>query len=508
MKRIMQNIKDLSILLLWLLIITLMTLNFTQAQDLSEFEERMTEFTLENGITFLVLQRREAPVVSFHTYADVGAVDETTGMTGLAHLFEHMAFKGSKTVGTKDYPAEADAMAKEDEVFLKIKSELQKGDRINENLLNQLREEFEQEQQEAQRYIVHDEFEEIMVRQGSAGFNASTSQDATRYIVSLPSNKVELWMLMESDRFMNAVQREFYKEKNVVMEERRLRTENQPQGRLMEEFLSIAYKAHPYRDPIVGHMSDLQALTRIEAKAFFEKYYSPANLTVAIVGDINPEQIKQLAEIYFGRIPSGPKPEPVRTIEPPQLGEKRTVIEDLAQPFVMIGYHKPAVTHPDNAVFDAITEIVGIGRTSRLHKSLVKDKKIAVAASGFPNFPGNKYPGLFLFFAVPAKGFTPQECELAIYEEIEKLKTEPVTEEELEKAKTRSKAGLIRQLDSNNGLAAQIAYYQVITGDWRNLFKELDKIEQVTAEDIQRVVKQCFSSNNRTVGILETTVVK
>ncbi|MHC4153116.1 MAG: M16 family metallopeptidase, partial [Planctomycetota bacterium] len=325
MKRIIHNIKDFTTLILLLLIIILMTLNFTQAQDLSEFEERMSEFALENGITFLVLQRHEAPVVSFHTYADVGAVDETTGMTGLAHLFEHMAFKGSKTIGTKDYTAEADAMAKEDEVFLKIKSELQKGERIDEDLLNQLREEFEQAQQEAQKYIVHDEFEEIMVRQGSAGFNASTSQDATRYIVSLPSNKVELWMLMESDRFMNAVQREFYKEKNVVMEERRLRTESQPQGRLMEEFLSIAYKAHPYGSPIVGHMSDLKALTRIEAEAFFEKYYSPANLTVAIVGDVNHEQIKQLAEIYFGRIPSGPKPEPVRTIEPSQLGEKRTV---------------------------------------------------------------------------------------------------------------------------------------------------------------------------------------
>ncbi|MHC4842532.1 MAG: M16 family metallopeptidase, partial [Planctomycetota bacterium] len=173
-----------------------------------------------------------------------------------------------------------------------------------------------------------------------------------------------------------------------------------------------------------------------------------------------------------------------------------------------IGYHKPAFTHPDNAVFDAITEIVAIGRTSRLHKSLIKEQKIAVAASGFPNFPGNKYPGLFLFFAVPAKGFSPQECEQAIYEEIKKLKTEPVSEEELEKAKTRTKAGLIRQLASNNGLASQIAYYHVITGDWRNLFKELDKIEQVTAEDIQRIAEQYFTSKNRTVGILETMVVQ
>ena len=477
----------------------------TTAQDVAQFEKRMTKFTLGNGLKFLVLERHEAPVVSFHTYADVGASDEVRGITGMAHLFEHMAFKGTTTIGTRDYKDEKKAMDKIDEAFLALKAERRKGDRADKARLEQLEKQFRDAQQEVQKYLVHDEYEETFSREGSAGFNAYTSNDATQYIVSLPSNKVELWMMMESDRFAHPVLREFYKEKDVVMEERRLGIESQPVGRLLEEFMAIAYKAHSYGHEVIGHMSDLETMTRAEAEAFFKKYYSPSNLTIAIVGDVNPQQIRKLATEYFSGIPSGPKPDPVETVEPPQLGERRVVLEDPAQPFVLIGYHKPDIHHPDDAVFDAITDIVGMGRTSRLYKSLVKEKRIAVYASGFQGMPGVKYPSLFLFYAVPAKGRTNQECEEAIYAEIEKLKTEPVTPEELAKAKTRARASLIRQLDSNSGLAAMLTFYEVVTGDWRNLFEQLDKIDKVTAEDIQRVAKEYFTTKNRTVGIIQTT---
>ena len=476
------------------------------AQDLAAFEKRMTEFTLDNGLKFLVLERHEVPVVSFHIYADVGAVDEVRGITGLAHLFEHMAFKGTKTIGTKNYEAEAEAMAKIDEAFLALKAERRKGEKADKARLQQLQGRFKKAQEDAQQYLIHDEYEEVFSREGSAGFNAYTSQDATQYIVSLPSNKMELWMMMESDRFANIVLREFYKEKDVVMEERRLGVESRPVGRLLEEFMGIAYKAHPYGDQVVGHMSDLETITRVEAEAFFKNYYGPSNLTIAIVGDVNPNRIRELAEKYFGRIPSGPKPDPVETVEPPQLGQRRVVVEDPAQPFVLIGYHKPSIHHPDDAVFDAITDIVGMGRTSRLHKSLVKDKKIAAYASGFQGMPGYKYPSLFLFYAVPARGRTNQECEEAIDAEIERLKSELVSPEELAKAKTRARASLVRQLASNSGLAAQLTFYQVVTGDWRNLFHQLDKIDKVTAEDIRRVSAEYFTTRNRTVGIIETTV--
>jgi predicted Zn-dependent peptidase len=219
---------------------------------------------------------------------------------------------------------------------------------------------------------------------------------------------------------------------------------------------------------------------------------------------VYPAQIKVLAEKYFVGIPSGPKPEPVETVEPPQLGERRVTVEDQSQPFIGIGFHKPNVNHPDNAVFDALTDIMSSGRTSRLYKSLVRDKKIAIAAAGFQGFPATKYPGLFLFYAVPAKGHTNEDCEQAFCAEIERVKAEPVLPEELQKAKTRTRASLIRELDSNSDLAAELTYYEVITGDWRNLFVQLDRINKVTADDIRRVAKEYFTSKNRTVGAIKT----
>ncbi len=476
------------------------------AQDLAEFESRVTQFTLDNGLRFIVLRRQEAPVVTCYTHANVGAVDEVTGITGLAHIFEHMAFKGTRTIGTKDYEAEARGMAKIDEAFEAVKAQKAKPGPADEQRLAQLGKQFQDAQQEAQQYLVHDEFDEILKQAGGVGLNAGTSSDYTVYFVNLPSNKLELWMLTESDRFLNPVLREFYKEKEVVMEERRLSTETQPVGRLLEEFLAAAYKAHPYGDPVIGHMSDLETISRTEAEAFFRTHYGPSNLTVAIVGDVDPARVKALAQEYFGRIPYRPAPDPVETVEPPQPGERRVVVEDPAQPFVLIGYHKPSINHEDNAVFDAITDIMGSGRTSRLYRSLVRDQKIAMATSGFQGMPGQKYPGLFLFYAMPARGHTNQECEQAIYAEIERLRNEPVTEQELDKAKTRARAALIRQLDSNSGLAELLTFYEVLTGDWRNLFRQLEQIDRVSAEDIQRVARTYFTTKNRTVGIIETTI--
>ena len=306
-------------------------------QDMDDFERRLTEFTLENGLKFIVFERHTAPIVSFHTYANVGSVDEVKGITGMAHLFEHMAFKGSQTVGTMNYEAEAKILTQLDESFLILKKESQKTGEIDRERLDKLSKSFEKLQEEASQYLVLDEFEEALLRAGASGLNASTYYDATQYTVSLPSNKLELWMVLESERFLNPVLREFYKEKDVVMEERRLRTESRPVGRLIEEFLAVAFKAHPYGEPVVGHMSDLETITRQEAENFFEDYYSPGNLVISIVGDVDPNEVRNLAHIYFGRIPERPKPGPVETVEPPQLGERRVSVEDTAQPLVLIG---------------------------------------------------------------------------------------------------------------------------------------------------------------------------
>jgi predicted Zn-dependent peptidase len=474
------------------------------AQSLADFEKKVHEFTLDNGLKFLVLERHQAPVVSFSTYANVGSVDEVKGITGMAHVFEHMAFKGSKTVGTEDYAGEAQVLERVDEAFLALKRERSRGDGADLERLAELQKRLDETQEEASRFMVHDEFEEAFTQAGSVGLNASTSSDATRYVVNLPSNKVELWMALESDRFLDPVLREFYKEKDVVKEERRMRTDSSPRGRLMEEFLAIAFKAHPYGEPTIGHMSDVETMTRSEAKEFFRKYYTPSNLTIAIVGDVHLEEIRSLAETYFGRIPAAPQPDPVETVEPPQTGQRRVVVEDRSQPWVVMGYHTPAIDHADNAVFEAMSDILGAGRTSRLYKSLVKEKKIAVNASAFQGFPGSKYPGLFVFFATPSQGHTTQESEEAVVTEIERLKTEPVSDQDLEKFRTRSQASVVRALASNRGLARQLTFYEVVTGDWRNLFKQLDEINQVTAQDIQRVAKEYFTSKNSVVGVIET----
>jgi predicted Zn-dependent peptidase len=498
------NSMPLSHLLPITVILIFFILNITVAQDLADFEKEITEFTLDNGLQFIILERHEAPVATFLTFANVGAVDEQRGKTGLAHLFEHMAFKGTRTIGTRDYKAEAQAMTRMDEIFAALQTECARPS-PDPNRIQALQEQLEKAIQDGQAFLVHDEFEEALKRAGGDDLNAGTSADYTVYYVSLPSNKVELWMSMESDRFLNPVLREFYKEKDVVMEERRRTVDSNPIGRLLEEFNALAYRAHPYGVRVIGHMSDIKVLSRADAENFFGQYYIPNNLTIAIVGDVNPAEIQTLARCYFGRIPRGPQPELVRTVEPPQLGERRVVLEDPSQPFVLIGYHKPNINHPDNAVFEAITDIMGMGRTSRLYKALVKEQRIAVQTSGFPGWPGDKYPGLFLFYAVPAKNHTNAENERVILEQIERLKTEPVTPEDLRKAKTRARASLIRSLDSNDGLARQLAYYQVLTGDWRNLFRSLDQIEKVTAEDIQRVANEYFISTNRTVGLIETS---
>lgn len=471
------------------------------SQSLDEFSKNVTEFTLDNGLHFIVYERHDAPVVSFHTHADVGSVDEYKGITGMAHMFEHMAFKGTKSIGTKNIKKEQAMMEEMDEVFIALKKAKHENDAQR---IEELSQKFMQLQEDVNQFRELDEYDLILDREGADGMNATTGPDSTHYYYSLPSNKLELWMNMESDRFYEPVLREFYKEKQVVMEERRMRTESNPVGKLIEEFLAAAYKAHPYGEPPIGHQSDIETYTRQEAEDWFDKYYGPESLTISIVGDVDPQQAKKLAETYFGRLKTGTKPGPVETVEPNQQGPRICMVYTPAQPLVLLGYHKPSINHPDNAVFDTITDILGNGRTSRLYQSLVKEKQCSVGAGAFSGLVGDKYPGLFLFYSFAARGQDNETNEKAVYEEIEKLKNELVSDDDLAKAKTRARAGLIRQLDSNTGLAGQLTFYQVITGDWRNLFHQLDKIDAVTAEDIKRVANTYFQDQNKTVGYLAT----
>lgn len=474
------------------------------AQDLASFEKRTTVKVLPNGLTVILCERPEAPVFSFFTVVNAGDANDPSGDSGLAHMFEHLAFKGTKTIGTKNYTAEQVALDKVEAAYAAYDAEFRKRVGQDPARLKQLHADFDAAVKDAQQYVVPNQFTELAEENGATGVNASTSLDTTQYFWSMPSNRLELWAYMESDRIANPVPREFYKERDVVMEERRLRTESSPIGRMVEQFLATAYVAHPYHRPNVGWMSELSQITATEAMEFHKKYYVPANIVVAVVGDVKPDTVMPVLEKYFGAIPAGPLPEDMTTIEPPQAGERTVVLKQASQPFYIEGYHKPDYRDPDDAVYDAIADIFSNGRTSRLYRSMVRDQQIAAQVEGFSGFPGDKYPGLFAFFAVPLPQHTNQQMRDAIHKEIDKLKTTDVTDEELAMFKTRARADLLRGLGENQGLAEQLAIFQQRYGDWRELFRQLDRIDKVSKADIRRVSSKVFVESNRTSTSVES----
>ncbi|MEQ8961885.1 MAG: insulinase family protein [Coleofasciculus sp. C2-GNP5-27] len=461
--------------------------------------DQVTEFRLDNGMKFIVLERHQAPVVSFATYADVGGVDEPVGKTGVAHFLEHLAFKGTKQIGTRNYQAEKPLLNRLDQLSAQIKAAKKAG---NEAKVAQLKEEFAQVEAEAASLVKQNEFGQIVEQAGGVGLNAATSADATVYFYSFPSNKLELWMSLESERFLEPVFREFYKEQEVILEERRLRTDNSPIGQMIEAFLDTAFQVHPYRRPVIGYDEDIRNLTRDDVRQFFETHYVPSQLTMAIVGDVDPDEVKELAQVYFGRYEAKPAAPGVSIVEPPQQQTREVTLELPSQPWYLEGYHRPSRTHPDHVVYEIIGRLLSDGRTSRLYKSLVQEQQVALSAAGFSGFPGDKYPNLMLLYALTAPGHTVEEVATALREEIERLKTEPVSAQELERVKTQARAGLLRSLDSNMGMARNLVEYQVKTGDWRNLFNEIQAIAQVTPADIQRVAQATFTPDNRTIGRL------
>ncbi len=480
-----------------------------RAQDLAPFEQsfekRVTVKKLDNGLTVILIRRPESgPVFSFTTFVDAGSVQDPRGKTGLAHMMEHMAFKGTHTIGTTDYKAEHEALMKVESAYKAYDLENQKLVGRDQKKVDELKTAWQNAIKEANKFVVVNEFGEIVEKEGGVGMNAFTNLDETVYFYSMPVNRLELWAYLESDRFLHPVEREFYKERDVVIEERRMRTDSNPIGRLVEQFLSQAYDASPYHRPTIGYYSDLNHFSATDALDFFHTYYIPSNLVVAVAGNIDPATTMPIIERYFGRIETKPKPEEYTTSQPEQKSERTVVIHDPSQPFYIEGYHRPNYRDPDDAVYDAITDILSNGRTSRMYRSLVRDQKIAAAAAGFSGFPGSKYDTLFAFYAVPLPGHTNQEMQKAIREEINKLKTSDVSDEELKMFKTRARASIIRSLDDNSGLAQLLAQLQTRYGDWHELFRQLERIDKVTKQDIRRIANKTFVDSNRTVGIMET----
>jgi predicted Zn-dependent peptidase len=473
--------------------------------------DRVIEHRLANGMTVLMVERHQAPIVSINMTFGVGGVNEQVGLTGLAHLYEHMAFKGTRTVGTRDYEKEQALLTDLTMVGTELdrrereeaaRAQLEGKPHVASHEVQQLQRRFKELQEKAGEYVVGNEMALLYQRHGGIGLNASTGKDITRYVISLPANRLPLWAALESDRMAHPVLREFYKERGVVMEERRLRTDDSPNGLLYETFTSTAFQAHQYGVPTIGWGSDILSLTPAATEAFFKTYYGPNNATVAIVGDIKPKEVIALIEQTFGKIPAAPPVPPLVTEEPPQRGERRVEIEFDAEPALAIGYHKPTIGHPDDFVFDVIDEVLTEGVTSRLHSRLVRDKRLAASVLSDTNYPGVRAPNLFVIAATPLAPHTVAEVESAIYEELERLKSEPISAKEFERVLNGLDADLVRSLRSNSGLASQLAFYQTVAGTWRYVLNARNRIAAVTPADVQRVASQYLIKPNRTVGIL------
>ncbi len=473
-------------------------------------ELNVIERSLKNGMQVLMVERHDAPTVSLVLRFRVGSVDDPRGETGIAHLLEHMMFKGTKTYGTTNYQAEVPLMAKIDRIYADLDHERQKRlsafEKADETKIRKLEGEMAAVLAEQKKYIVTDELWQTYQRLGGVGLNASTGEDSTQYFLQLPSNQLEVWAYLESDRIANPVFREFYSERDVVHEERRMRTDNDPPDLLWENFESTAFQAHPYHNPTIGWPSDIDNLRREEVLRYFKTFYAPNNCIAAIVGDIDPDKTMAIMEKYFGPLPPQPLPRREISEEPQQQGERRVSMVLDAQPRLYIGYHIPQTGNEDTYPLEVLGELLsgpdGGSRTGRLYKNLVLEKKVALRVSA--DAMTYLYPYLFTITATPAQGKNAQEVEKAIYEEISRLQTEPPTQEELTRVRNSVDAALIRSLRSNFRLAFTIADAQHLAGTWRYILTERDKIKAVTAEDVQRVAKKYFSVENRTVAELHS----
>lgn len=472
------------------------------ASPAGSLEGRVAEHRLANGLTVLVLPRHASPTVSLQMTFRVGGVDEPAGQTGTAHLLEHMLFKGTRTLGTADWRREQPLLREIEAVGRALDGLRRKGEGADPARAQELARRLAVLQEAHRPLVVKDEIDALYARNGAVGFNASTSTDLTSYTVSLPSNRLELWARIESERMRDPVLREYYVEREVVQEERAQRYGSDPGGRLYEALLSAAFTAHPYRNPVIGWPSDLEVLDIADTRAFYERHYGPDNCVVAAVGDVEPESLFALVERYFGGLPARGSGDAHRTREPPQAGPRRVEVRFGAEPRLIVAFHKPTLPHRHDYVFDVIDAVLSDGRSSRLVRELVDRRRIAASVSAANGLPGARYPNLFAVFLTPVAGVTPEGAEEALLEELRRLAESPPSPEELQRVVRRLEAARVRSLLSNAALAQQLAYFQAVAGDWRYLEDHAGVLATVTPEEVAEVVRTYLTEENRTVAVL------
>jgi len=488
------------------------------------------EYWLDNGMQVLMVERHENPTIMAAIAARVGSANEVTGITGISHLFEHMMFKGTETIGTKDIQRDREIMAQLDSLkaFMRAEERIMR-EKLRRGEIEDMRDPeakttryrkieavFDSLILEQRKLIIKDQLDELYSKHGGFFLNAFTSDDMTGYFVRLPKNKIELYMWLESDRFKNPVFREFYSERDVVREERRLVIDATPTGLIEEDFRAMFWKSSSYHWDVIGWPSDVENITREQANQYYDTYYAPNNLTMILVGDLKPDEMIKLVKKYFERIPRGKiDPPDVITLEENQYGEKRLVAQAESSPQTEIWYHTVAWKHPDSYPLEVLAGIMG-GKTGRLYKKLVEEKGIAkgsVSRRGRMFFGSSlavdatqdskKYAGAFQITAEGVSGVKAVQLEEAVYEVIQDLKNNPVPEEELQKVKNQLRVQKIRFMDIMSGIG--ILFYlgqNAAMGDWTEANNNPKMCDLVTAKDVQRVTNTYFANDQRNVLII------
>lgn len=468
----------------------------------ADLRSRVREVRLDNGMTFLLLKRGGAPVFSVQLNVRTGGIEDPPGGSGLAHFFEHMAFKGTDKLGSKDFSREKPVLERILEVGTAI-VELEKSGRP-ESEIRPLIEKRRALEAEENRYVAKNEFFNVLVREGANDLNAMTNSDMTMYIASLPSNKFALWSYWESQRLTNRVFREFFAEKDVVAEERRMSVDNDPEGRLYEAVLGVGFKASPYRMMTIGTQGDIRSYTPAQAKAFYEKYYIPSRMVAAVVGNFDLDAAEAVIRKDFGSIPKRDDSAEVFPTEAfvGSVPRKAVVTAD-SEPRFILGYHRPAWPHPDDAVMDVVEDLLCEGETSRLVKNLIYRDQVVVGLDCSASFPGERLDSLFTMFVIPAPGRSNAEAAAAVRAEIRELAEAGPTDLELQTARNNDEADLVYAMESNDGLADVLAYHHALTGDWRDMYAMRDAFARVGSDDVKRALKTYFTPEREVEADLE-----
>ncbi len=501
-KNLAQNnqplVARIAAVFLFALFITVQPIAAAEDEDpFRHLKEGVSEIQLENGLRALLYRRTNAPVFTGETWVRAGGIDEVPGQTGIAHFLEHMAFKGTSTIGAKNYDKEQVLLEKLED----LRAQAKRQEPVDA-------EELKRTQTELESLVVDNEYSRLYIERGAVGLNAQTSKDYTSYTVSLPSVAFEFWCWMESERLLNPVFRQFYKEREVVLEERRSRYNDDPSGKLYEALLSTAFVAHPNRLPVIGYDTDLRGLTARDMRQFYEEHYRPEKIVLSIVGDIDPAFAKTLIERYFGRFPKSSRANPPTiTAEPRQEGERVFEVKFDAEPQLMLGYHKPTFPDRDDASFAILHSILSSGRTSMFYRELVQKKQVATAV-GSSEAPGVLYPNIFYVSGIPSRGVSNDRLRDEIQSLFDRLKREKIGDSELSAAKRKVRVDFLKELSSNGGLAEHLGQTELLFGDWRSIFTVYDQILDTTAEDIQRLARTYLDVSNRSYVHLEKTNAK